>query len=211
VVAAAKELGLADELSAWVLRTACGEAAAAASAAGLDRLRLSVNLTADQFLDPQLPALIRSVLARPQARAVSLVLEITEETLIADIDEAKHIIQQIRDMGVDVFIDDFGVGYASLVYLKKLPLTGLKIDKSYVHDALLEANGAAIVRAIIALAHSMRIKVVAEGVESREQLDFLRGETCDEVQGYLISRPLPTQRLVSWLQAQSGTSKSLTG
>ncbi|MCU0893836.1 MAG: EAL domain-containing protein [Rhodospirillales bacterium] len=211
VVAAAEELGLADELSAWVLRTACREAGAAATAAGLDSLRLSVNLTANQFLDPRLPALIRSVLTRPQARAVSLVLEITEETLIADVDEAKHVIHQIRDIGVDVFIDDFGVGYASLVYLKKLPLTGLKIDKSYVHDAIMEANGAAIVRAIIALAHSMRIKVVAEGVESREQLDFLCGESCDEAQGYLISRPLPTQRLVSWLQARTGTSKSLTG
>jgi diguanylate cyclase (GGDEF)-like protein/PAS domain S-box-containing protein len=212
VVAVANELGLSDELSAWVLRTACREAASAATAAGIGPLRLSVNLTADQFLDPQLPGLLRSVLAGPRAGAVSLVLEITEETLIADIDEAKHIIQQIREMGVDIFIDDFGVGYASLVYLKKLPLAGLKIDKSYVHDVLLEANGAAIVRAIIALAHSMRIKVVAEGVESGEQLDFLRGETCDEVQGYLISRPLPTQRLVTWLQARTGaTRSSLTG
>ncbi|MDZ3835891.1 MAG: EAL domain-containing protein [Rhodospirillales bacterium] len=212
VVAVANELGLSDELSAWVLRTACREAASAATAAGIGPLRLSVNLTADQFLDPQLPGLIRSVLAGPRAGAVSLVLEITEETLIADIAVAKHIIQQIREIGVDVFIDDFGVGYASLVYLKKLPLAGLKIDRSYVHDALLEANGAAIVRAIIALAHSMRIKVVAEGVESGEQLDFLRGETCDEVQGYLISRPLPTQRLVTWLQARTGaTRSSLTG
>lgn len=164
-------------------------------------MRVSVNLTADQFLNPRLPACIRTVLARPEAQAVSLVLEITEETLIADMDASRQIIEQFRDMDVDVFIDDFGVGYASLLYLKKLPLTGLKIDKSYIHDALLETNGAAIVRAIIALAHSMRIRVIAEGVETGEQLEFLRSETCDEVQGYLISRPLPTQRLTSWLRA----------
>jgi len=212
VVAAAKELGLADDLSGWVLRAACREAASAAEAAGIGGLRVSVNVTADQFLNPRLPATIGAVLAQPEARGVSLVLEITEETLIADMDASRKIIERIRNMDVDVFIDDFGVGYASLLYLKKLPLSGLKIDKSYVHDALLEANGAAIVRAIIALAHSMRIRVIAEGVETKEQLAFLRGETCDEVQGYLIGRPLPTQRLTSWLQKKSGAAKGrLTG
>lgn len=212
VVAAAKELGLADDLSGWVLRTACREAASAAGAAGTHGLRVSVNVTADQFLNPRLPAAIGAVLAQPEARGVSLVLEITEETLIADMDTSRKIIERIRNMDVDVFIDDFGVGYASLLYLKKLPLSGLKIDKSYVHDALLEANGAAIVRAIIALAHSMRIRVIAEGVETKEQLAFLRSETCDEVQGYLIGRPLPTQRLTSWLQKESGAARRrLTG
>lgn len=205
VIAVAEELGLANEMSAWTVKTACKQARTW-EAADLLPLRVSVNLTAVQFLDPQLPAMIDDLLSGEEARGIRLALEITEESLISDMDAARRIMEQIRGLDVDLFVDDFGVGYASLVYLKKLPLSGLKIDRSYVQDALLDPGDAAIVRAIIVLAHSMGLQVVAEGVETREQLDFLRGENCDEVQGYLISRPLPAQQLVSWLKSRSSVA-----
>ncbi len=202
VIAVAEELGLTSEISAWTLKTAY-EQAQTWELGDLQPLRVSVNLAPMQFLDPKLPAMIDGLLSGEAARGIRLALEITEESLILDVDAARRIMEQIRDMDVDLFVDDFGVGYASLVYLKKLPLSGLKIDRSYVQDALLDPGDAAIVRAIIVLAHSMGLQVVAEGVETKGQLDFLRCENCDEVQGYLISRPLPTQQLVSWLKSRS--------
>ena len=203
VIAVAEELGLGNQINTWVVATACREARSAWEAAGLQPLRVSVNLTAEQFLDPNLPSMIQERLTGEKTAMVRLALEITEGTLIRDMDVARRNMERIRNLDVDIFVDDFGVGYASLVYLKKLPLTGLKIDKSYVQDALLEPQDAAIVRAIIVLAHSMGLRVVAEGVETREQLDFLRSENCDEVQGYFISHPLPTDGLVSWLRNTS--------
>jgi diguanylate cyclase (GGDEF)-like protein/PAS domain S-box-containing protein len=201
VIAVAEELGLANQINTWVVATACREARSAWEAAGLQALRVSVNLTAEQFLDPNLPAMIQERLASVDRNTVRLALEITEGTLIRDMDVARRNMERIRKLDVDIFVDDFGVGYASLVYLKRLPLTGLKIDKSCVQDALLDPQDAAIVRAIIVLAHSMGLQVVAEGVETRKQLDFLRSENCDEVQGYFISHPLPTHGLVSWLKS----------
>jgi diguanylate cyclase (GGDEF)-like protein/PAS domain S-box-containing protein len=203
VISVAEELGLANQINAWVVTTACREARSAWEAAELQPCRVSVNLTAEQFLDPDLPAMMQGWLAGERTDRVRLALEITEGTLIRDMDVARRNMERIRNLDVDIFVDDFGVGYASLVYLKKLPLTGLKIDKSYVQDALLEPQDAAIVRAIIVLAHSMGLRVVAEGVETREQLDFLRTENCDEVQGYFISQPLPKNGLVSWLRDAS--------
>ena len=205
VIAVAEELGLANQINNWVVSTACREARSAWEAAGMQPLRVSVNLTADQFLDPDLPSMIQERLAGEKPKMIRLALEITEETLIRDMDLARRNMERVRNLDVDIFVDDFGVGYASLVYLKKLPLTGLKIDKSYVQDAVLEPQDAAIVRAIIVLAHSMGLRVVAEGVETREQLDFLRSENCDEVQGYFISHPLPTSGLVSWLRSPPHT------
>jgi len=206
VIAVAGELGLANQINTWVIATACREARSAWNATAFQPLRVSVNLTAEQFLDPDLPSMIQERLADEKPNMIRLALEITEETLIRDMDLARRNMERVRNLDVDIFVDDFGVGYASLVYLKKLPLTGLKIDKSYVQDAVLEPQDAAIVRAIIVLAHSMGLRVVAEGVETEEQLDFLRSENCDEVQGYFISHPLPTSGLVSWLSTSPHTS-----
>jgi len=208
VIAVAEELGLANQINTWVIATACREARSASEAAASQPLRVSVNLTAEQFLDANLPSMIEERLADEKPDMIRLALEITEETLIRDTDLARRNMERVRNLDVDIFVDDFGVGYASLVYLKKLPLTGLKIDKSYVQDAVLEPQDAAIVRAIIVLAHSMGLRVVAEGVETTEQLDFLRSENCDEVQGYFISHPLPTNALASWLRIPPHTLPS---
>jgi len=131
-------------------------------------------------------------------------LELTESSIMKNEDLAAGILNQLKSMGINISIDDFGTGYSSLASLKRSPIDALKIDQSFVRDATTEPDDAALVMAIITLAHNLRLKVIAEGVETEEQLRFLHLLRCDEIQGYFFSKPLPVDALVSLLESHSG-------
>ncbi|MEO5368168.1 MAG: EAL domain-containing protein [Magnetococcus sp. WYHC-3] len=194
----AEENGLILSIGEWVLETACRQARSWLDA-GVSGLRVAVNLSGRQFQDPALLEKIRDALARYQLAAGSMELEITESVTMQDVEQTAAIVQQLRDLGLHLSVDDFGTGYSSLNYLKKLPLDCLKVDQSFVRDLTRDSDDAAIVDSIISMAHAMSLKVVAEGVEEQAQLDYLRQRGCDEVQGYLLSRPLPADKLTDLL------------
>jgi EAL domain-containing protein (putative c-di-GMP-specific phosphodiesterase class I) len=190
----AEETGLIIPLGEWVLRAACAQQVAWRDA-GLGDLRMAVNLSARQFKQQDLAQSVVQALHDTGCAAGKLELEITESVLMEHPDAATLVMEQLSEMGVKLSIDDFGSGYSSLAYLKRFPIHSLKIDRSFVHDISGDTDDAAIASAIIALAHSMKLGVIAEGVETAQQLAFLRSEGCDHVQGYYFSRPLPSAEL----------------
>ena len=186
----AEETGLIVPIGRWVLRTACAQSAAWRSD-GLPGVRIAVNLSARQFSDDALIADIGDALAEAALAPEGLELEITESMVMQNPERAVSTLSRLRELGISVSIDDFGTGYSSLGYLKRFPIDNVKIDRSFIKDLPHDSDDAAITRAVIAMAQSLRIRVVAEGVETREQLEFLREHECDECQGYFVSRPLP--------------------
>ncbi|GJI90511.1 EAL domain-containing protein [Duganella hordei] len=194
----AEETGLIVPIGEWVLRTACAQHVAWRRA-GLRDVRIAVNLSARQFRQPGLDAMVARVLADTGCHARCLELEITETVLMERPDSAAQTLQRLSDMGVQLAIDDFGTGYSSLSYLKRFPIHALKIDRSFVRDIPDDADDAAIAGAVIALAHSMGLTVVAEGVETPQQRDFLRGQRCDQAQGYYFSEPVTAVALARML------------
>jgi len=195
----AEETGLISSIGEFVLREACRQACEW-QRQGLAPIRVSVNLSVHQLRHGKLVSLVRQVLEETGLAPHYLELELTESQLL---DSVEHIIatfQQLRELGVKLAIDDFGTGYSSLSYLKRFPVDFVKIDQTFIRGLSEGTEDAAIIRAIIAMAHSMGLKVVAEGVEDREQLTFLRAHDCDEVQGYLVSRPLEAEALVEVLR-----------
>jgi diguanylate cyclase (GGDEF)-like protein/PAS domain S-box-containing protein len=188
----AEDSGLIVPLDEWVLYAACTQNKAW-QVAGLPPLRVSSNLSARMFRQPGLPDMVARVLVETGLDPGHLDLELTESSVMSNAESAVETLRALRGMGVHVSIDDFGTGYSSLNYLKMFPADWLKIDQSFVRDVATEPNDAAIVRAIITLARSLGLKVIAEGVETVEQLRFLRLLGCDEAQGYLLSRPLPAE------------------
>ncbi len=195
----AEETGLIVPIGEWVIRQACAQAAAW-QRAGLPPLKVAVNLSAGQFVQRSLKTRIAEALRDSGLDPSKLILELTESVLVDDIDLSVDVLKQIKALGVGISIDDFGTGYSSLNYLKRLPLSELKIDRSFVGNVPRDPSDAAIINATVALAHNLDLITVAEGVENREQLDFLRGVGCDQVQGYLISRPLPARAFEVWLR-----------
>ncbi|PJJ21230.1 PAS domain S-box-containing protein/diguanylate cyclase (GGDEF)-like protein [Janthinobacterium sp. 67] len=185
----AEEMGLIIPIGDWVLRTACAQARAW-QLAGHGPLRLAVNLSARQFKQKNLLHAVAQALADTGLDAAHLELELTESMVMHDVEQATTIMAKLKALGVQLSIDDFGTGYSSLAYLRHFPIDVLKIDKTFVSDITHSIDDAAIVRAIISLAHSLRLKVIAEGVETEQQLAFLRQHGCDQMQGYLFSRPL---------------------
>ncbi|UTY60249.1 EAL domain-containing protein [Massilia sp. erpn] len=185
----AEETGLILPIGAWVLRSACAQAKAWQDA-GLPALRVAVNLSARQFSQPGLVDEIRDVLAHTGLPASCLEIELTESLFMNDVQQAVTLLHELKALGVTLSIDDFGTGYSSLSYLRNFPIDVLKIDRSFVSDIAHDAEDAAIVASIIALAHNLKLRVIAEGVESREQLDYLRRNGCHAMQGYYFSRPL---------------------
>lgn len=194
----AEELGLINQIGEWVLHTACA-ALAAWHQQGLSHLTLSVNLSAVQLRNPQLPALIAQVLQTHALPAGALTLEVTESVAMQDPLASVQRLAQIRALGVRLALDDFGTGYSSLAYLQRLPLDYLKLDRTFVCDLETNPNDAAICTATIGLAHHLGLAVVAEGVETPGQHDFLKGLGCDMCQGYLFSRPLSHGAVTQWL------------
>ncbi|MFS2202277.1 putative bifunctional diguanylate cyclase/phosphodiesterase [Pseudomonas sp. Pseusp3] len=198
----AEETGLIGPIGEFVLRQACWQACEW-QRQGLEPIRVSVNLSVHQLRQGKLVSLVRQVLEETALAPHLLELELTESQLL---DSVEHIIatfQQLRDLGVKLAIDDFGTGYSSLSYLKRIPVDYVKIDQAFIRGLGEGTEDAAITRAIIAMAHGLSLKVVAEGVERREQLEFLKNELCDEVQGYLISRPVEADGLAALLREQS--------
>ena len=194
----AEESGIIVELGRWVLQSACRQAASWCKAGLLDSLEhVAVNLSACQARDPGLMDDIRAILHETQLPHGLLELEITEGVLMDNIHANVELMRRLQDTGIHLSIDDFGTGYSSMSYLKRLPIDQLKIDRSFVHD--LPGEGEAIVTAIIAMAHSLHLKVVAEGVETVQQVEFLRKAGCDNVQGFFFARPMTAAQLTALL------------
>ncbi|MFJ3526031.1 EAL domain-containing protein [Pseudomonas sp. NPDC090203] len=188
-----EELGLVVEVGEWVLKEACRQLREW-HLAKVRVPKVSVNISARQFSDGQLGTRIANILQETGLPPACLELELTESILMREVSEAMHILDSLKRLGLSIAVDDFGTGYSSLNYLKQFPIDVLKIDRTFVDGLPSGEQDAQIARAIIAMAHSLNLAVIAEGVETHEQLDFLREHGCDEVQGYLFGRPMPAQR-----------------
>jgi len=195
----AEESGLVVELGEWVLREACRFAREWVGVAP-HPVRVAVNLSARQFRQQNLAEVIRGTLTETGLDGSLLELEITETTIMSDLATTQEMLRLLKSMGLYVSVDDFGTGYSSLSYLKTFPLDALKIDQSFVQDVTADPHDAAIVSAIATMAKTLGLDVVGEGVESKDQLDFLAREGCDEVQGFLLSRPLPASEIIGLLE-----------
>jgi diguanylate cyclase (GGDEF)-like protein/PAS domain S-box-containing protein len=195
----AEETGLINEIGAWVLKTACRQAAEWQKL-GYEPLRISVNLSPVQFLRQNIVQLVEDTLRETDLNPEFLELELTEGSLLKDVGRTKQILQKLKYLGVRVAIDDFGVGFSSLSYLKNFAVDTLKIDRSFISSLLAGSRDEAIVRAIISLAQSLELKVVAEGVETSPQLACLLNYHCNEAQGYLFSRPIPSDAFEALLK-----------
>jgi len=202
-ISIAEENGLIVPLGEWVLRTACAQNQAWRNA-GLPPIRVTVNLSGRQIRQGTLTTTVSQSLAATGLDPAGLGLELTESVLMERQHEAVTALHRLRAIGVQLSIDDFGTGYSSLSYLKHFPVDTLKIDRTFVRDLMTVPDDAAITAAIIAMAHALELKVVAEGVETHEHLAFLRGQGCDEIQGHLVGRAVSGERFVEWLARARG-------
>lgn len=196
-----EETGLIVPVGAWVLEEAC-RTAKRWQDAGLPCLRMAVNLSARQFQDGDISLLVQRVLGDTGLEARWLELEITESIVLRNADAVISTLNQLKGQGISHSLDDFGTGYSSLSYLQRLPISRIKIDRSFITHITSDPHDAAIVRAVVGMAHSLGIKVIAEGVETEGQLGYLRGLRCEEIQGYFFSRPLPAEDFVALLRAE---------
>ena len=218
-IAVLEDTGLILPVGAWVIRAACAELASW-DAMGLPPLRMAVNMSARQFRHKHLAALVEDTLREYDIAPDRLEIELTETLVMEDNEAYRNMLEHFGRIGVRLAIDDFGTGHSSLSYLKRFNIDTLKIDRSFVAGLPDSANDAAIASAVVALGRSMQMSVVAEGVETELQAEFLRGLGCDEMQGYLLSRPLPAAEIVPWLlehrrklgllrRGRSGDSKTM--
>jgi len=197
-VPVAEESGMIFQIGEWVLRTACMQIKAWQDQ-GLASLQVSINLSAQQFKQFNFFEHIQMILAQTQLSPQYLALELTESIIMDDIQKNIKMLNKLKDLGIEIVIDDFGTGYSSLNYLKQLPLNKLKIDKTFIQDIPMHADDSAITSAIIALAGRLNLKVIAEGVESQDQLNFLIQQNCDEIQGFYFSGPLTAEEFTALL------------
>ncbi|MEZ5616911.1 MAG: EAL domain-containing protein [Rhodocyclaceae bacterium] len=205
----AEETGLIVPIGEWVIRTACAQARQW-QADGWPDMTMAINISPRQFRDKDLPELIRSVIAETGLAPHRIELEVTESAAMQDVDSSIAMMRELKAIGVQLSIDDFGTGYSSLAYLKRFPLDKLKVDQSFVRNMTDDGNDVAIVQAVIALGHSLGLRVIAEGVETEAQAALLKNYDCEEMQGYLFSKPLPAQDVPPLLAARSalGQAKS---
>jgi diguanylate cyclase (GGDEF)-like protein len=205
----AEECGLIHEIGAWVLREACRQCADW-QRAGQPPLRVAVNVAASQFRRGDLLEVVRGALRTSHLDPRFLEIELTESAVMTNPEDSAAVLEQLSRMGVLVSVDDFGTGYSSMSYLRSFPIDKLKIDRSFIADLTTRADDASIVRAIVSLAHGLQIKVVAEGVETLEQLKFLQSVGCDQYQGYHFSQPLPANEFAElvtrWEKAEDRSS-----
>jgi len=205
----AEESGLIGAIGAWVVREACRQARAWQDN-GLPSLRVAVNLSASQFRQGDLLSIIRDALHSAGLEARFLEVELTESVVMSDPEESIAILEQLSAMGVLVSVDDFGTGYSSMSYLRRLPIDKIKIDRGFIGEVMSRPDDASIVRAIVSLAHSLKLKVVAEGVESVEQLEFLKTLGCDQYQGFHFSPALPAAKFEALVRATSEDDPEFT-
>jgi diguanylate cyclase (GGDEF)-like protein len=207
-VPVAEETGLIMPIGAWALRTACA-AVRAWEQEGLPPLRIAVNAAPRQFEEGGLTALVQEILRDTGLPPGRLELEITEGALMRNTEVAASTLNGLKALGVRLAVDDFGTGHASLAYLKRFPIDALKIDRAFVADCTENAEGAAIVRAVIAMGHSLRLEVIAEGVETEAQLAFLTDLGCDAAQGFLLARPSPAPGVVGLLKEREAAARNV--
>lgn len=198
-VPVAEETGLIIELGEWILQTAC-DMTYQLQQSGYDGLNIAVNISAVQFTDGNLLPMVSTALEKSKLRAESLELEITESAVMHDPEEVIRSLHELSKFGMKLAIDDFGTGYSSLAYLKKFPVNTLKIDRAFITDISSDNDDVAIVEAVLGLGKHFNMKVVAEGVEDEEQLNFLKSQGCDIAQGYFISKPLSPEQYQAWLE-----------
>ncbi|MBI5461778.1 MAG: EAL domain-containing protein [Gammaproteobacteria bacterium] len=204
-----EENGLIVPVGEWVLRTACAQTSRWRNEGLLD-LRVAVNLSERQFRQSDLTAMVDRVLRETDLTPQQLELEITESLMIQDVQTTITTLHQLHTLGIQISIDDFGTGYSSLSYLKKLPIGKIKIDQSFVREICVDPDDAAIANSIIGLGHSLRMQVIAEGVETVEQLEYLCAQGCDEIQGYYFSRPLPAENFARLIGEKKVLAPCLT-
>jgi EAL domain-containing protein (putative c-di-GMP-specific phosphodiesterase class I) len=202
----AENSGLIVPIGEWVLRTACSQARKWQDE-GLTAVSVAVNVSAVQFRREGFSELIRQVLFETGLAPQYLELEVTESLLLSSADVTLSVLQELKNMGLSLAIDDFGTGYSSLSYLKRFPVSKLKIDRSFVRDVALNPDDAAITAAIISMAKSLNLKVIAEGVEDEAQMSFLRAHHCDQIQGYYFSKPLVADEVADKLRAEHSEAR----
>lgn len=206
-ISIAEEMGLINAIGDWVLKNAFAQAAAWRKSRRAD-LKMSINLSPPEFTQPKLVENVSSLLTEHDLDPEFIELEMTETLLLEDEKACVTTLRALNEMGVKVALDDFGVGYSSLGHLKGLPLSSLKVDRSFVAGLNTDRGNNAIVRAVIGLAHSLGLIAVAEGVETGDQLRFLHANDCDQVQGFLFSRPLPARELEAWYLDRTAATQS---
>ena len=213
----AEETGLILELDRWVLQAACTQLAAWARSRATARLTLAVNMSARQFRHPDFVGYVLAVLDRTGADPHRLKLEVTEGSLIDDVEQTIATMVTLKAHGIGFSLDDFGTGYSSLAYLKRLPLDQLKIDQSFIRDVPADTNAATIAHAVVTLGQSLGLNVIAEGVETEAQRDFLALHNCDAFQGYLFSPPIPVDQFDAFIASrpaappETATPRLITG
>ena len=197
-ISVAEETGLIIPIGKWVVRESCAMSKRL-SAAGMGDLHVAINLSPKQFSDPELVSSIAGILKEQALPAHLLELELTEGLLLEATDDTRRQLEQLKELGLNLAMDDFGTGYSSLSYLKKFPIDILKIDRSFISEIPDNQDDMEITSAVIAMAHNLKLKVVAEGIETAAQLAFLRRHRCDVGQGYLFDKPIPGRELVERL------------
>jgi EAL domain-containing protein (putative c-di-GMP-specific phosphodiesterase class I) len=203
----AEQLGLIHQISDWVLRAACGQLAAWREAK-LPPIRLSLNVSNQQFRRPGMAERLLGRLREDGIDPSLIELELTESSLMDNLQEAERLLHELKSHGIRIAIDDFGTGYSSLAYLKRLPVDVIKIDRSFIQDMTLDANDAAIVAAIAAMGRSLGLTVVAEGVEDEDQRGMLEGLGCQIMQGYLFGKAVPGEEIAARLAHERGTQRA---
>lgn len=194
-----EETGLVNEVGEWVIRQACKQHLKWLDA-GLPPVRVAVNLSARQLREPSFVSIVDDVLRELGVAPQFLEIEITESMLMSDSSAIIVALDQLHEMGIPIAMDDFGTGYSSLSYLKRFPIDTIKIDRSFVAEITSDPDYAEIIKTIISMGKTLNRKIIAEGVETEEQLSKLREYHCDEIQGYFISRPMPAAGLMSTLK-----------
>lgn len=194
----AESTGMITQVGEWVLHEACRQVKVWLDQ-GID-VRVAVNLSPRQIQSLDVPELVAKAIRRAGITSNNLAMEVTEGLLVEDSEANILMLERLRNMGVRVYLDDFGVGYSSLSYLRRFPVTALKIDSSFINEITTGTDGQMIIKAIIGLAHNLGLDVIAEGVETEQQKQFLLAEGCETHQGYLLSRPIEADHLASWYQ-----------
>jgi EAL domain-containing protein (putative c-di-GMP-specific phosphodiesterase class I) len=206
-IGVAEVSGLIIPMGEWILHTACRQLRIWQKKIDRD-LTMAVNLSARQFQQPDLLEQVREAIEDAGITPDSLELEITESNAMQNAENTIYTLRELKALGVRISMDDFGTGYSSLNYLKRVPIDTLKLDQTFVRDVMTDPIDAAIVSAVIQMAHSLQLTVVAEGVETQGQLDFLRRQRCDTIQGYYFSRPLAADDLEAYLVERRSASVS---